>query len=402
MKATWIYILLLFTGYFIQAQAFSSYQKPLESSLYSKSLQDSVNLEITLPQGLDSSSQSEYQVIYLLDKQLISNYHYNLSTIDYLSTLQWMPKAIIVGIAFSPKNRASWTFPNETGGQADDLIAFIEMELHKELRKKYPIANFHLLIGHSRTAIFSSYALSKRPDFFNGIIASSVANFDFGEEYQAKQFALFLENIASRPQSYYYYFSVGEKSYGDLHESAVDTLNLYLRSQVLPANLQWKFYKHPVAHDITPGLTVGKALSEIFKEYGRRIDRCFALAKNSRNQVPWDDFLALYSSLSANLDFAVRPSHLFFNSIASEYYNDYDGIYGEQRLNFTLEILGKAIEEYPNDFSYYAWMAEIYLSQNELEKAENHLQKALSLIAQDASLTEGEKASYRKEIESLK
>jgi enterochelin esterase-like enzyme len=388
MRTYCIIILLLIIRPTAKAQVFSSYQKPIEISLYSEALNDSVYLEIILPQELKNQTSAKYPIIYLLDKQLENNYRYNLNTIDYLSTLQWMPKAIIVGIAFSQKNRASWTFPNESGGQADDLILFIEKDLNNELKKKYPISTFNLLIGHSRTAIFSSYALSKSPDFFNGIIANSVSNFDFGEDYQEKQFDIFLNTMESRPHKYYYYFSVGEKAYGDLHESAADTLNSYLLSKKLPENLAWKYYKHQIAHDLTPGLTVGKALSEVFKDYGRRIDLCFALAKKSSNKVPWDDFLGLYSAISSELGFTVQASDLFFNSIASEYYNDYDGIYGKQRLNFTLEILGKAIEEYPRDFSYYAWMAEIYLSQSELEKGEYYLQKAITLIAQDESLTE--------------
>ena len=402
MRTYYIFFLLLIVICSAKAQEFSSYDKPIETSLYSEALNDSVGLEITLPKELKNQTNSEYPIIYLLDKQLYNNYMYNLYTIDYLSTLNWMPKAIIVGITFPWKNRNSWTNPNASGGKADDLILFIEKELNNELKEKYSVSNFNLLVGHSRTAIFSSYALSKSPEFFNGTIASSVSNFDFGNIQQQKQFEVFLNKIASTSHKYYYYFSVGEKTYGDLHESAVDTLNSYLNSKKLPENLEWKFYKHQVAHELTPGVTVGNSLSEIFKDYGRRIDLCFDLAKGSINKVPWNDFLGLYSSISSELGFKIEPSELFFNSIASEYYNDYDSIYGDKHLDFTLEILLKAIEKYPKDYDYYGWIGEIYITLKEFEKGEHYLNKAIELINKDKSVSEFDRINYLKEIEALK
>ena len=199
MRTYCIFFLLLIVTCSTKAQEFSSYEKPIETSLYSQALNDSVSLEITLPKELKNQTGKEYPIIYLLDRQLSNNYKYNLYTIDYLSTLQWMPNAIVIGITFSNKNRNSWTVPNASGGKADNLILFIENELNNELREKYPISNFNLLIGHSRTAIFSSYALSKSPEFFNGTIASSVSNFDFGDNEQHKQFELFLEIYMNQP-----------------------------------------------------------------------------------------------------------------------------------------------------------------------------------------------------------
>ncbi|CAM1340357.1 alpha/beta hydrolase-fold protein [Tenacibaculum aestuarii] len=402
MKKRFIFFLLLIINYYAKAQEFTSYEKPLNISLYSEILKDSVSLEITLPKELKNQINTKYPVIYLLDKQLHINYTYNLYTIDYLSSLQWIPKAIVVGVTFSRKNRISWTVPNENGGKADDLILFIDKELNDKLNREYPISSFNLLIGHSRTAIFSSYALTKKPDFFNGIIASSVSNFDFGDEVQQKQFNTFLNKISSSPNKYYYFFSVGEKAYGDLHESAVDSLSLYLNSKELPKNLEWKYFKHQVAHDLTPGVTVSNSLSQIFKDYGRRIDLCFKLAKSSKNKVPWNDFQDLYTSISTELGLKIEPSELFFNSIASEYYNDYDSIYGNKKLNFTLEILLKAIEKYPEGYDYYTWIGEIYITLKEFEKGEYYLNKAIKLINKDKSISEFDLKNYLKEIEALK
>lgn len=402
MKSYCIYFLLFLATCSLKAQELAAYEKPIEMSLYSEILKDTVSLEITIPKEQIHEIHTVYPVIYLLDRQLQSNYRYNLNTIDYLSSLNWMPKAVVVGITFPFKNRTSWTNPNATGGQADDLMLFIENDLHDELKEQYPIANFNLLIGHSRTAIFSSYALSKRPEFFNGAIASSVSNFDFGDDLQQEQFEIFLDKIASSSQLYYYYFSVGETTYGDLHESAVDTLNAYFISKKLPNNFQWQYFKYPVAHDVTPGVTVGRALSDIFKEYGRRIDLCFEIAKKSPNNVPWQDFMELYATLSSDLGFEIEPEELFYNSIASMYYNDYNGLYGDKHLHFCLEILLKALEKYPNSFDYHGWAGEIYITLKEFDTGEQYLNKAIELINQDSSVSETDRLNYLKEIEALK
>ena len=384
------------------AQDYSSYEKPIVKTIYSETLKDSVYLEITLPVDLKVRTNTEYPIIYLLDRQLLNNYKYNLYTIDYLSTLQSMPMAIVIGITFNRKNRVSWTLPNASGGKADDMISFIVNELNDELKNNYPVSEFNLLIGHSRTAIFSSYALSKKPDFFNATIANSVSNFDFGDPLQKKQFETFLGAIGTSTHKYYYYFSVGENAYGDLHESAVDTLNSFLINRELPKTFEWRYYKHKTAHDITPGLTVSKSLNEIFKEYGSRFYQCLKIARDSTHKVPWNDYLQIYESISSELGFNIQLSELFFNSIASEYYNDYDGNYGKNNLNFALEILLKAIETYPDDYGYYTWIGEIYINLKDYKKGDFYLNQSSKLIYQDKDLSETDREEILIEIKGLR
>lgn len=401
MKKYLLFSVIVLNSFCSLTQDLSSYEKPIQLSLYSISLRDSVQLEIILPKRYTNQPITEYPVIYLLDNQLESNYKYNLHTIDYLTTLNWIPNAIVIGIGFPWKVRNQWTNPNKTGGKADDLIEFLSKELNDELKNKYPTSNFNLLIGHSRTAIFSSYALSKKSEFFNGAIASSVSNFDFGDTYQQEQFEHFLNSIDTSAHKYFYYFSAGEKAYGDLHEEAVDTLNYYLSKNDLPLNFEWNYFKHHIAHELTPGVTVSSALSQIFKEYGRRIDVCFDIANKTKDEVPWNEFYAFYTSISNDLGFKIEPSELFYNSIASHYYNDYDGLFNEKKLIFTLDVLLKAIEKYPNRFDYYSWIGEIYYSINKHNKGKLYLNKALELLNNDKSISDEDRLYYRNQFEVL-
>jgi len=114
-----------------------------------------------------------------------------------------MPECIVVGITFNQRNRNLWTSPNKNGGKTDDLIDFITNELDSLLKSRYRLANFNLLIGHSRTAILSAYALSKRYDYFNGSIACSAAYFEFGDEYQKKIRDQFTDSISFASHKYF-------------------------------------------------------------------------------------------------------------------------------------------------------------------------------------------------------
>lgn len=386
-----------------QSQDLLSFNTPITSTLFSTALNDSVEIEIRLPNGISGGSGSTFPVIYLLDKQLAVNYSYNLQTIDYLTTLGAMPESILIGITFNYNNRGRWTNPNATRGRADDLITFLTDELQGEL-KDYSPSSFNLLIGHSRTAIFSAYALSKRPDFFNGAIASSVAYFDFGDSLQQYQFEQFTRVIDTSSHNYYFYFSVGEELYGDLHEESVDSLNAYLQNSKLPANFQWEFYKHKVGHILTPGLTVNRSLAQIFAEYGSRIEKSFSILNNPiyADSVPWVEYLKIYKSISNDLGYPIQPSDFFYNSIASGYYNDYNGIFKDNNIPFSLEVLMKAIESFPNNYNYYAWIAEIYFSIDDESKGDYFLNIALELISADLSLSEETRMELIDEVNQIK
>lgn len=403
MKKLIFLAIILLLPFCFQGQNYQSYNKAIKQSFYSKNLKDSVHIELIIPKNI-KNNVNKYPVIYLLDKQLQTNYRYNLHTIDYLTTMQNMPESVIVGIDFSRKNRGSWTNPNKTKGKADDLILFITSELQKELKNKYPISNFKLLIGHSRTAIFSAYALSKRFDFFNGAISSSVANFDFGDEYQKQTFDTFTSSISSSSHNYFFYFSTGEKKYGDLHEASVDSLYEYLKNKALPVILDWQFYKHKTDHMTTPALTVARSLAEVFKRYGNKIQRCFDIVNNPiyANKVPWKEYEDVFASVSKDLGFAIKFRETFFNSIGSAYYNDYFNLFKENKLQFTLEILLKAIETYPNNYDYFSWVAEIYYDLKDFEKGNKYIDISLSLIKKNASLTHEEKKKLSKEVFLLK
>lgn len=388
---TLIFILFFFLN--LTAQNESAYQKPVREKVYSAFLQDSIEIEAVLPKEIGLSQNISYPVVYLLDMQNGINYTYNLQTIDYLSMMSVMPSCIVVGVSFPGNKRNSWTNPGKSGGNADNLISFIIDELHPLLRQQYPVAEFNLLVGHSRTAIFSTYALSSRYDFFNGAIANSTSNFDFGDSLQQKQFEIFLEGIKGVKHNYFLCFSSGESKYGDPHEPYVDLFREYLKGHPLPDNLLWADYKEAVGHMAIPGLATGRPLAFIFSTYRLALENCLKIVNDSTyaNLVPWKQYLEEYEKASASLGYTLHPDLVFFNSIASSYYNDYFGFFKENSLPFSTEVLEKAVAYYPNDYDLLTWLAANYVEMQQDDKAIAYRNKAIAAINHNSGLTLEEK-----------
>jgi tetratricopeptide (TPR) repeat protein len=249
------------------------------------------------------------------------------------------------------------------------------------------------LAGHSRTAIFSTYALSARYDFFNGAIASSTSYFDFGDSLQQKQFESFLDGIKDVKHNYYLCFSSGESKYGDPHEPSVNLFREYMHNRKLPANLLWADYKEPVGHMTVPGMTLGRSLVFIFEPYRLALENCMAIVNDSlyADAVPWQKYLAEYEKASTSLGYTMHPDLIFFNSIASSYYNDYFGFFKENSLPFSTEVLQKSIEYYPNDYDLLSWLAMNYAEMKQNEKAIEYRDKAIQVVKNISGLKQFEK-----------
>lgn len=352
-----ILFLLLFHCFSMRSQSNETLSTPVKSVFYSTYLNDSVSVEIILPKEYKTTKRISYPVFYLLDKQNTLNYNYNLHTIDYLNSFGSIPQAIIIGISFDSEKRATWTTPNVSEGKADDLINFITKELDAELKKEYRISDFKLLIGHSRTAIFSIYALSKKPTFFSSVIAGSASNFDFNDPYQKQQFKSYLDTLAKSDKTHFLYFSAGFEKNGDLHEKYCDSLDLFLKDNFVPANLQWKYYKLHANHITTPSQTVLLGLTDMFSDYERCLQKCFYIVNDStnRSKVPWDKYLGEFKKLSTHYGYEVQPGLSFFLSIASVYENDYRHLFKEKSLRYSEEIIDKGLELYPNNSDLIDW-----------------------------------------------
>ncbi|MBI3133837.1 MAG: hypothetical protein HYZ14_04100 [Bacteroidetes bacterium] len=402
---TVLFLGLLFTSCFrVWAHADGSYLPAQKKQLDSKKLGTRVDFELILPDTNFTANGQTFPVIYLLDAQNTVNYTYNLSTIQYLTDLGEIPQCLVVGIPFDPAVRNSWTNPDQTGGRATDFINFLSIELDSVLTGLYHAAPLKILVGHSRTAILASYALSVNPAYFSAAVCSSSAYFDFGDTLQKMQFEKFLTTINGQVKKYHYYFSAGSEQYGDLHEASVKEMEQYLNAHSnLPDNFYWSVLYENGGHNSTPGFTLNHALLDLFSPYRLALQSCFELVKDSAfsTHVPVDLFQSVYQNASVEMGYTVKPDLLFYNSIASAYANDYQGYFGAEKNTLCLAVLMQAVADFPDSYEFYAWMAELQFEQNQVAAGEKSIAEAKRLIKQSASLSKAEKKEWNKYLDTL-
>ena len=51
----------------------------------------------------------------------------------------------------------------------------------------------------------------------------------------------------------------------------------------------------------------------------------------------------------------------------------------ENNLHFSIEILKDAIKSYPNDYEYFIWIGEMYITLKEFDKGKSYLKTAEEL-----------------------
>jgi enterochelin esterase-like enzyme len=385
---------------FLSAQNYFGYQKPIEKSLYSAKLADTVHYEILLPKTVTLSSTIKYPLIIVFDRQNQIGYTHTLNTIDYLTAHSSMPDAIIIGISLDDKQRNKWTLPHyKPNGKADDFLEFILDEL-KEANKDLPTNEFTLLIGHSRTAIFSSYALSKAPEKINAIFGASLSYFDFGDEKQKELFESSLTRIKNNKRRTFYYFSVGGKENRDRHEESVLQLKEYLQNTSLPENFHWKFYhKQAADHFTSYGLAIGEVLYDLFSSYREARNESFTLLNSVKytDEVPWEDFKKIFEKKSSSMGFTLEPDYVYYNSIAS-HFGYASNVKEENRRKLQQTVLMKAVQAYAHAQSFQSWLGELYLQNGNKKQALLHYKNALELIGKDNLLSGAEKTAITSSI----
>lgn len=363
----------------LSAQPFSQFRPAIKRSMFVPGLKDSLRLEIFFPREAELAPAISYPVVFLFDRQNRSNYIYNLQTIDYLTHFGNMPAAVLVGVEFPPLVRTKWTLPASAKGKADTLLTFLLGPFREQLEKECKLADYNLLIGHSRTAMLASYALPAFRGKINAVIAASNSFFDFDTPSQQQLFENYIEEKKLNPgRPHFFYFSSGIQAYGDAHDSSVSKLQAYLSGRVFPADFHWQCYKENTSHITTPGLTTGRALNDLFSPGLKALNTSFDILNNQvqTDSVPWQDYFNAYKEASVSLGLELHPGLSFFNSIASGYLNDYNDRFKGEKLKLTADVLRRGIEIYEGYPGFYSMMASVELESGRPGNAKALLKKA--------------------------
>jgi predicted alpha/beta superfamily hydrolase len=180
----------LVTGYllFLTSTSFAQIQNDSRpfvlgktEQIHSTVLNETRVLNIYLPDSYSPDSAATYPVIYLLDGSANEDFIHIVGLVQFLTMIEKIPKAIVVGIANVDRKR-DFTFPTTvkqdlidfpTTGKSEKFIAFIEKELQPFIAKKYKTNASKTIIGQSLGGLLATEILLKKPQLFNNYMIIS-------------------------------------------------------------------------------------------------------------------------------------------------------------------------------------------------------------------------------------
>ena len=154
------------------------FQNRIVDSIFSKTLSESRDFWVRLPDNFQPDNDEKYAVIYLMDGFSLE------STLEAVYGNYWghyLPHMILVGVS-NRKNRTrdlttsqikmrrGSAFDYETGG-AETFTKFMEEELIPYIDSKYPTMTYRTLIGHSHAGQFTINMLVNHAHLFQNYIA---------------------------------------------------------------------------------------------------------------------------------------------------------------------------------------------------------------------------------------
>ena len=181
--------LLLATNLTVQAQD-KSLTIGKSDVLFSKILNETRNINITLPEGYNDDPNAKYPVIYILDGGMEEDF-IHLAGIVRFSSQSWvnrLPGSIVVGIENTNRRRdftfavtntdfiekegfKKSSFPQYGGSQ--HYMDFLEKELQPYITKNYRVNEQKTVIGESLAGLMATEILAKRPQLFSNYIIIS-------------------------------------------------------------------------------------------------------------------------------------------------------------------------------------------------------------------------------------
>lgn len=256
--------LLFFTliTYSLSAQTYERYKVLQDTVIQSKNLGFTKDITVTVPIEWQKGTQNKFPLIIVFDRQNKRSHNYILQTIDYLTSTEQMPSAVIVSVASEQRFRYIETQYKDAdvNGVATENEKFIFEELIPFANKQYNTSDFRVLIGHSRYGYFTTALFSTRTKDLNGVISMSPfftqKNSDLTDSIRKMNETIY----ASKK---YYRYGIGN----DFPEDAVK-MDSTLQQLTLNSSLDIKGYRFKQAsHDTTPGLIISTALYELFEQW---------------------------------------------------------------------------------------------------------------------------------------
>ena len=214
---------------------FFVFSQILKDSIYSKKMDMTREISISVPKSYDQNSKRAYPLLIVLDGDyLFDAFHGALNYGNYWDDL---PEMIIVGIN---QNKNEERFgdcalnPDDglPDGKASKFFEFVGGELLTYIENKYRLASFKMIAGHDITAAYINLFLFKDQPIFNAYISLSP---ELGTNMES--------NIPARLNTFtkpvFYYMSSADGDIKKMKET-IKTLDDNIKTIKNP-NLNYKF-----------------------------------------------------------------------------------------------------------------------------------------------------------------
>ena len=154
---------------FLQLSGQIDRHKIIADSIFSAVLGEHRRFSVYLPDDY-STAEKEYPIILVLDGQ--ERAELSAVTAGFLSAMNMMPKAIVIGLDNTDRNRDLLPVKSARmgGGGAGPFLEFFQAELIPHLQSSYRTNGFRIFLGHSFGGLWTMYALLTKPAIADAFI----------------------------------------------------------------------------------------------------------------------------------------------------------------------------------------------------------------------------------------
>lgn len=376
----------------------AQFQNRIENSIFSKTLGESRDFWVKLPDNFKPGNDEKYAVIYLMDGFSLE------STLEAVYGNYWghyLPHMILVGISnrnnrtrdlttSQIKMRRGSAFDNETGG-AEAFTKFMEEELIPYIDSKYPTMAYRTLIGHSYAGLFTLNMLVNHKDLFQNYIAID-PSLDWDNQKLLKEAKEKLSTESYEGKSLY--VSLAAEQLHIMNEEITmenimddsSEFTLFARSIIEFStfaetkkqnglNFSWKVYNEDL-HGTVPLPSIRDGLIFLFKWYQFKSPQ-----KYNNPETPIEELVSLLKKQEQiyTKHFGVPTAPMIDEMLNGYGYMNMQMGQPEKAFMF----FEMNIKYNPTSANAYDSMAEYYQVQNNKEKALNYASKAYELSGSD-------------------
>ena len=383
------------------------FQNRIVDSIFSKTLSESRDFWVRLPDNFQPDNDEKYAVIYLLDGFSLE------STLETVYGNYWghyLPHMILVGVSNRSnrtrdlttsqiKMRRGSAMDSETGG-AETFTKFMEKELIPYIDSKYPTMNYRTLIGHSYAGLFTINMLVNHKHLFQNYIAID-PSLDWDDQKLLKQAKQKLSTESYEGKSLFVSLAaeqlhmwneeinmeniMDDASEFTLFARSIIEFSNYTKSQKQNGlNFSWKVYNEDL-HGTVPLPSIRDGLIFLFEWYQFKSPQKYNNPETSIEE--------LVSLLKVQEQIYTEHFGVPTAPMIDEMLNGYGYMnmqMGQPEKAFMFFEMN--IKYNPTSANAYDSMAEYFESQNDKENALKYLNKAYELSGDD---------HYKERIEAL-